>query len=192
MAPRTAKALPDLSQYGQLAEYNRKRHFGVTPEPEGKGAERKTGRPLEFVVQKHRASRLHYDFRLEHRGVMLAWAVPKGPSLDPAIKRLAMETEPHLMDYNQFESELAEISAWRRAYAQISAGDQSLFCVLPIRLDSSATNVDERRQQIEPERRPERKRQASREPTEELLDDEPIPLGRQKRPGPTAYRPPHG
>ena len=104
----TAVPLPDLSQYGRLAEYNRKRHFGVTPEPPGETADRKAGTPLEFVVQKHRASRLHYDFRLEHRGVMLSWAIPKGPSLDPAVKRLAMETEPHPMDYNQFEGVIPE------------------------------------------------------------------------------------
>jgi bifunctional non-homologous end joining protein LigD len=96
-------ALPDLSQYGRLAEYNRKRHFGVTPEPPGTTPARAPGHPLQFVVQKHRASQLHYDFRLEHRGVMLSWAIPKGPSPDPAVKRLAVETEPHPMDYNQFE-----------------------------------------------------------------------------------------
>jgi len=100
--------LPDLSQYGQLAEYNRKRHFGVTPEPPGQATRREAGRPLQFVVQKHRASRLHYDFRLEHRGVMLSWAVPKAPSPDPSVKRLAMETEPHPMDYNQFEGVIPE------------------------------------------------------------------------------------
>jgi bifunctional non-homologous end joining protein LigD len=105
---RRAPALPDLSQFGRLAEYNRKRHFGVTPEPRGEPTTRETGRPLQFVVQKHRASRLHYDFRLEHRGVMLSWAVPKGPSPDPAVKRLAMETEPHPIDYNQFEGVIPE------------------------------------------------------------------------------------
>ena len=101
-------AAPDLSQYGRLAEYNRKRHFGVTPEPAAKIGKREPGRPLEFVVQKHRATQLHYDFRLEHRGVMLSWAIPKGPSPDPAVKRLAMETEPHPMDYNQFEGVIPE------------------------------------------------------------------------------------
>jgi bifunctional non-homologous end joining protein LigD len=101
-------ALPDLGQYGRLAEYDRKRHFGVTPEPTARMGTREPGRPLEFVVQKHRAGHLHYDFRLEHRGVMLSWAIPKGPSPDPAVKRLAMEVEPHPLDYNQFEGVIPE------------------------------------------------------------------------------------
>jgi bifunctional non-homologous end joining protein LigD len=112
----------DLSQYGVLAEYNRKRRFDVTPEPpaktksaphtraqRGAGAGgRKPGRPLRYVIQKHRAGHLHYDFRLEHDGAMLSWAVPKGPSLDPAVRRLAMQTEPHPMDYNHFEGVIPE------------------------------------------------------------------------------------
>jgi bifunctional non-homologous end joining protein LigD len=104
----------DLSQYGRLAEYRAKRRFDVTPEPPprargGKsGAPRARARALEFVVQKHRAGHLHYDFRLEHEGVMLSWAVPKGPAPDPSIKRLAMQTEPHPMEYNQFEGVIPE------------------------------------------------------------------------------------
>ncbi|MGH7332875.1 MAG: DNA polymerase ligase N-terminal domain-containing protein [Candidatus Rokuibacteriota bacterium] len=105
--PRTPD-LPDRSRYGRLAEYQRKRRFDVTPEPAAKRAVTRADRPREFVVQKHRASHLHYDFRLEHDGVMLSWAVPKGPSPDPSVKRLAMQTEPHPIDYNQFEGVIPE------------------------------------------------------------------------------------
>lgn len=104
---KTAAAQPDLSIFGRLAEYNRKRRFNVTPEPAGK-PRRARKKALEFVVQKHRASRLHYDFRLEHDGVMLSWAIPKGPSLDPANKRFAMQTEDHPIAYNQFEGVIPE------------------------------------------------------------------------------------
>src|SRR5437763_16713774 len=104
MSPRRE---PDLSQYGVLAEYNRKRRFDVTPEPPGR-PRKPRAKKLEFVVQKHRATALHYDFRLEHQGAMLSWAIPKGPAPDPSVKRLAMMTEPHPMDYNDFEGVIPE------------------------------------------------------------------------------------
>jgi bifunctional non-homologous end joining protein LigD len=101
-AKKPAKKPPKVKNTeGQLSEYHRKRDFSVTAEPKGGTAAIKE--QLVFVVQKHAATRLHFDLRLELDGVMKSWAVPKGPSMDPSVKRLAMEVEDHPIEYNTFE-----------------------------------------------------------------------------------------
>src|SRR5687767_12102568 len=88
-----------------LREYYDKRDFDKTPEPRGKEHKRQG---WSFCVQKHAATALHYDFRLELDGVLKSWAVPKGPSMDPSIKHLAMMTEDHPLDYAKFEGVIPE------------------------------------------------------------------------------------
>ena len=107
--PAPKKAKKALSAAEQLAEYQRKRDFEKTAEPSGaskrarKSARSASSGKLDFVIQKHAATQLHYDLRLEIDGVMKSWAVPKGPSADPTVKRLAMQVEDHPIEYNSFE-----------------------------------------------------------------------------------------
>src|SRR5580692_10757174 len=119
----------------RLATYEAKRRFDVTPEPRSSQATaplEKKPAALAFVVQKHDARRLHYDFRLEVDGAMVSWAVPKGPSYDPSVKRLAVQTEDHPMAYNAFEGRIpageygaGDVLIWDRgAYETVPPGQQ--------------------------------------------------------------------
>ena len=134
-AAKTARKAPaKKASRGSLAEYDRKRDFEVTAEPAGAVvAPARRKHKLRFVIQKHAASHLHFDLRLECDGVMKSWAVPKGPSLDPRVRRLAMQVEDHPIAYNTFEGTIPKgeygggtVMLWDRgSYAPVEGAEDA-------------------------------------------------------------------
>jgi bifunctional non-homologous end joining protein LigD len=131
MAAKKKKAKRKAARPKSLARYDEKRDFTKTAEPRGS---KSTNKGNSFCIQKHDASRLHYDFRLEHKGVLLSWAVPKGPSLNPADRRLAVRTEDHPIEYGKFEGTIPKgqygggtVMLWDRGiWASLADVDEGL------------------------------------------------------------------
>jgi bifunctional non-homologous end joining protein LigD len=121
----------------KLAKYQQMRDFTATAEPSGKDAKVVASEALRFVIQKHAASHLHFDLRLEYEGTFRSWAVPKGPSLDPKERRMAMEVEDHPLDYGDFEGTIPKgqygggtVMLWDRGYWAPEKGFEKIGAAL--------------------------------------------------------------